>query len=95
MKYLDDNEDVFTWSYESVAIPYVSNLKTGKLRKYFPDFLVEFKNGSKQLVEIKPKKRVLQVKVQKKLKAAETWCREHGIALVVLTEHELRDMGLL
>jgi hypothetical protein len=95
MKYLDDNEDVFCWSYESVAIPYVSNTRTGKMRKYYPDFQVEWVDGRSELVEIKPSKRVLQAAVQKKLKAAGVWCLEHSVTLVVMTEVELKGLGLL
>lgn len=95
MKYLDDNEDVFTWSYENVAIPYVSNTRTGKLRKYYPDFQVEWIDGRSELIEIKPSKRVMQTAVQKKLKAAGTYCLAHGLTLVVITEVELKGLGLL
>jgi hypothetical protein len=95
LAYLDGHAAVKDFGYESVKIPYISNVRTGKVRNYFPDFLVLFVDGSQQLVEIKPKRRVSQVKVQKKLKAAEVWCREHGVTLVVLTEVELKVMGLL
>jgi len=95
MQYLDASEDVFAWSYESVAIPYLSNVKTGKMRKYYPDFQVHWNNKPDELVEIKPARRVKQVKVQKKLKAAEEWCREHSFTLVVITEVELKGLGLL
>ena len=95
MKWLDAHAEVVHFGYEAVKIPYVSNLKTGKVRHYFPDFLVTFKDGSKTLVEIKPKKRVSQLAVQKKLKAAEVWCQAHGASLQVITECELKVMGLL
>lgn len=95
LKWLDANEAVKHYGYEALKIPYVSNLKTGKLRNYFPDFYVEYVDGTKQVVEIKPKKRVPQATIQKKLKAAEWWCREHGATLVVITEVELKGLGLL
>ena len=95
MQYLDADASVLTWSYESVIIPYVSNKKTGKLRKYYPDFLVTYVAGHKILVEIKPSKRVTQVKVAKKLEAAATWCKASGMALQVITEIELKQLGLL
>lgn len=95
LRYLDSHAEVRSFVYEGVKIPYVSNLRSGKLRTYYPDFYVEFNDGSGQLVEIKPAKRVHQAVVQKKLKAAEQWCRERGVALVVLTEVELKVMGLL
>lgn len=94
LQWLDAHDEVLTFGYEGVKIPYISNLKTGKLRTYYPDFWVEYVDGRKQLVEIKPKKRLTQARVQKKLKAAETWCQEHGAVLVVLTEVELLALGL-
>ena len=95
LTYLDSHAAVKDFGYESVKIPYVSNVRSGKVRNYYPDFLIEFVDGSQQLVEIKPSKRVKQVRVQKKLRAAEQWCREHGVTLVVITEVELKVMGLL
>jgi len=95
MGWLDSCDDVTTWSYESVIIPYVSNIKSKKMRKYFPDFLVERKDGHIELVEIKPSKRVHQVKVHKKLMAAGDHCRAHGWTMVIITELELKGLGLL
>lgn len=95
LQWLDAHAAVKTFGYESVKIPYISNVRSKKLRNYLPDFLVEFTDGSLQLVEIKPKRRVPQATVQKKLKAAQSWCQEHGVTLVVLTEVELKVMGLL
>lgn len=95
MQHLDSDPTVVTYQYEKFSIPYVSNVKSGKLRKYFPDFLVEHTDGSRSLVEIKPKKRVEQARVQKKLRAARVWCQEHSVTLEVITEIELKLMGLL
>jgi hypothetical protein len=95
LQWLDGHAAVKTFGYESIKIPYISNTRTGKVRNYFPDFLIEFNDGSKQLVEIKPKRKLKQLLIQKKLKAAEVWCLEHGASLVVITEVELKVMGLL
>ena len=95
MGHLDSSPDVATWAYESVIIPYVSNKKTGKLRNYHPDFLVTYADGHVELIEVKPSKRVHQVKVAKKLLAAGDWARTHGVTLVVITEVELKQLGLL
>jgi hypothetical protein len=95
MKWLDENVDVFTWSYEKVIIPYMSNAKTKKMRKYYPDFLVEYVDGHSELIEIKPLRRVHQVKVQKKLLAASDWCRAHSSTLKIVSELELKGLGLL
>jgi len=95
MKWLDASPAVANWSYEQTVIPYVSNVKTGKQRKYYPDFLVEMFDGVRRLVEIKPSRKLQQKTVIKKLAAAGDYCRAHGLALVVITEVELKAMGLL
>ncbi len=94
MKWLDENQAVVAWSYETIIIEYVSNKKTLKRRKYIPDFLVEYIDHS-ELIEIKPASRVDQARVQKKLAAARGWCEARNIVLQVLTEHELKALGLL
>jgi len=95
MLYLDSHSDVETWSYEKTIIEYVSNQKTKKLRKYYPDFLVEFKDGSRRLIEIKQKRKLEQASVKKKAAAARSWCVEHGATYELLTEIELKNMGLI
>ncbi len=94
MQHLDADPDVLMYLYEGVKIPYISNIRTKKVRHYFPDFLVERSTG-KTLVEIKPKKRVTQANVTKKLDAARAWCSDHGVSLAVITEVELKLLGLL
>lgn len=94
MQYLDADVRVATWGYECVVIPYVSNQRSGKVRRYHPDFLVTYADGQ-VLVEIKPSKRVHQAKVAKKLVAAGDWARAHGVVLTVITEVELKALGLL
>lgn len=95
LQHLDQDVMVASFEYEGLIIPYVSNVRSGKLRRYFPDFLVSYVDGTRRLVEIKPSKRLAQAAVAKKLRAAEAWCREHGVTLEVITEVELRAMGLL
>jgi len=93
--HLDANPDVVGYRYEDVRIPYVSNTRTGRVRYYWPDFLVQRTDGQQLLVEIKPKRKLDQAKVQKKLKAAALWCKAHGVTLVVMTERELKLLGPL
>jgi hypothetical protein len=95
MQWLDADENTVGYRYEDVSIPYVSNVKTGKERKYWPDFLIQKRDGQQLLVEIKPKRKLEQASVQKKLRAATTWCQAHGVTLVVVTEQELKLLGLL
>ena len=95
LEYLDANPDVKTYEYESFFIMYVGNRNSGKLRKYIPDFLVEYVDGTRKLVEIKPSRKLDQLRVTKKRHVAEQWCKEHGAELEMVTEHELKALGLL
>lgn len=95
MNALDADVTVESYQYEGMTIEYVSNAKTGRIRRYIPDFMVNRTDGTKELIEVKPSKRLVQRNVQKKIAAAEEWCRAHGMVFRVITEHELRAMGLL
>jgi hypothetical protein len=95
MRHLDSSAEVKTWSYESVVIPYVSNVRTGKLRKYYPDFDVTMQDGQRCLIEIKPSKKLSHRTVQKKIAAAQQWCSDHGVTYKILTEIELKVMGII
>ena len=53
MSFCDINENVLYWASESVVIQYFDPVKN-KMRRYFTDFFIEFKNGEKQLIEVKP-----------------------------------------
>lgn len=95
MEHLDSNPDVSIWSYEKLVIEYISNQKTKKIRKYYPDFQVEYKDGRKQVIEIKPSRKLSQATIVKKIKAAVEWCAKHQVDYKIITEIELKDMGLL
>lgn len=55
----DTRENVLKWASEEFSIPYVSP-KDGKVHRYYPDFLVEFRDSNgkvkKQIIEVKPKR---------------------------------------
>lgn len=95
INFLDRDPSVVSFSYEMIKIPYVSNLRSKRIRNYLPDFFVTRADGSTQLVEIKSSRRVSNLTVQKKAAAAERWSQEHGASFVMLTEKELVAMGLL
>lgn len=95
MQYLDSDPGTAAWSYESVVIEYVSNVKTGKTRRYYPDFYVELSTGERQLIEVKPSRKLLHKTVVKKLSAAGDWCRANQVTLRIITERELKELGLL
>jgi hypothetical protein len=95
MKYLDEDPTVTSYEYEKVIIMYVSNVRTGSLKRYFPDFLIHYASGEDRLVEIKPSNKLAHAKVMKKTEAAKQWCSEHQCTLEVITEHELKGLGVL
>ena len=53
MRWCDLNPDVTRWSSEELVIPYICKTD-GKQHRYFPDFLITFKNSKTVLVEVKP-----------------------------------------
>lgn len=53
LQFLDSNKNVKYFSSEELFIPYTCP-HSGKIRRYFPDFFVEFIDGKKFIIEIKP-----------------------------------------
>jgi len=70
-QWLDTISTVAKFYSESIKIPYVANKKTGKIRNYIPDLLVVYTDGTRKLIEIKPKSKLLQTTNVKKFRAAE------------------------
>ncbi len=62
MNYCDLREDIQKWNSEEVVIPYYDPIQK-KWRRYFPDFLVQYKNKEgiimTEIVEVKPHKEVI------------------------------------
>jgi hypothetical protein len=81
--YLDRCANVVSYSYESIIIPYISNVKTGKIRKYYPDFYVEYNDGTRKLIEVKRADRINSPKVVKKSEAAKKWCERNGVVFEI------------
>lgn len=77
-KYLDADINVASYEYESIAIPYIANVRTGKVRRYFPDFLVMYADGKKVMVEVKRNDKLSNPKVMKKTEAGKLWCLQNG-----------------
>lgn len=96
MKWLDSNENVVTYQYESIRIPYYfleGNTKTK--RHYIPDFLIEFTSGEKELWELKPEKLSDNKKTKAKIIAANDYCKPLGITFKLLHKTHLLDMKIL
>lgn len=70
-KFLDNNPNVLRWASEEIAIPYIKPTD-GRVHKYYPDFWVQYKNKSgeiiTEIVELKPKAQTVQPKTVGKSK---------------------------
>jgi len=64
--------------------------KEGKERRYFPDFVVYYKNSKKKIIEIKGSRKYNNF--HEKFNAAR---KKHGVNYVVYEENDLRDIGIL
>lgn len=95
MVHLDADPHVVFWTYEQTVIEYLSNIRTKKIRRYYPDFYVKYQDGHEEILEVKPKRKLEQATVKKKADAARQWCSDRGMNYRILTEIELKDIGLL
>jgi hypothetical protein len=91
---LDSDPGVLSFGYETIVVPYVSNARSGKIRRYFPDFVVVRLTGT-TIVEIKASRFLSRRMVVKKLEAGRSYAAAHGMTYEVLTEKELVAMGVL
>jgi len=69
------------WETEPFAIKYVYDIE----RNFIPDFLVEYKNGNKELIEIHPKG-LIGEKEKSKYTAAQEWCIKNNVNWRLITE---------
>ena len=86
-KFLDFNESIIRWSFETLKIPYLSPIDN-KVHTYYPDFIVEKKNKSGSVetlvVEIKPEKQTK--KPVSKRKSKKTMIHENTVYAVNTTK---------
>jgi hypothetical protein len=77
-KHLDLDSNVIAYTYETIEIRYTSNKTTKRLRKYIPDFVVWYKDGSVRMVEVKRENQLTNPRVQRKAEAAREWCEQQN-----------------
>ncbi|MHB8515336.1 MAG: TnsA endonuclease N-terminal domain-containing protein [Dehalococcoidia bacterium] len=85
MERLDAEPTVTKWmKRHGISIPWVDSQK--HMRRYVPDFIVEYRDGRKALIEVKDPSRMRDSdEVQRKRKAAEIWCKRRGMEYVIMT----------
>lgn len=102
--WLEGSKRVAHWSSECIRIPYL--YVDGKMHSYYPDYYVEFEDGSRMLVEIKPLNQTKPpvnenawasrewVRNSCKWKAAQEFCCNKGIQFKILTENTINKLTI-
>ena len=84
MEKLDADPTVVKWmKRHGITIPWIDVQK--HMRRYVPDFIVEYTDDHKSILEVKDPSRVDSDEVKRKRKAAEMWCKRRGMEYVVAT----------
>lgn len=94
MRWLDAHNSVCTWLYEPFSVKYVASERTSKIRSYTPDFIIQWSDGRCELIEIKPSSRINK-KVIKKAEAAAEFAFDSEASYSILTEIELKQLGVM
>jgi len=81
---LDGDPTVRKWmKRHGISIPWIDNQK--HQRRYVPDFIVEYVDGRKAIIEVKDPSRLDSDDVQRKRKAAEMWCKQRHMEYILAT----------
>ena len=84
MARLEADASVKKWmKRHGISIPWIDGQR--HQRRYVPDFIVEYEDGRKEIIEVKDPSRIDSNDVQRKRKAAEMWCKQRGMEYVMAT----------
>ena len=84
MDRLERDPHVAKWmKRHGITIPWIDGQK--HQRRYMPDFLVQYEDGRKVVIEVKDPGRIDSNDVQCKRKAAEMWCKQRKMEYVIAT----------
>lgn len=90
--WFDSDPNVVEYFYEQIKIPYVANIKTNKVRIYYPDFFVVYKSGEKKIIEVKRQNQINNIKIQKKTNGAILWCQKNQMIFEFLTDPKIKEL---
>lgn len=80
---LEKDPKIKKWTKNhSIRIPYI-NIDS-KVAHYNPDFIVEYVDGTQELIEIKGKNNLTEI-TKRKQKAANEWCEKRDIKYRLIT----------
>lgn len=84
MQEFENDSEIIKWTKNhGIIIPYWD--EDGKLRHFKPDFLIEKKDGTIEIIEIKGKHLLSQFK--RKNDAAHGWCKARNIIFRVISKY--------
>ena len=83
LKILENDDSVISYKCEPFSIPYSEERTT------IPDFLVEYKNMTKCIIEVKPKRMTNKKNVSIKILAMKNYAKENDMNFELWTEEEL------
>ena len=90
-KKLEANDRVVQYVVEPFQIPYID--EDNRKRTYRPDIIILFNDGSLEVVEIKPKEMLVNIRVQRKAAAAKSFLKKNYKDAVIsyrfVTEEEI------
>jgi hypothetical protein len=89
-KILDQHDEVSSFYSEPFHIDYVHK---GQAHKYFPDLIVNFMDGTRQVWEVKPSNQTDLEMNKNKWRAAEDACKVRGWKFEVYTEQRINKLG--
>ncbi len=84
MERLESDAEVVKWQKRhGISIPWID--ASGRKSNHRPDFLVEYSDGRKAIVEVKDPTWKDSIAVQRKRRAGEEWCRKRGMTYQIAT----------
>lgn len=84
---LDQLSVVESYEVEPLLIEYKH--PCGAVRGYYPDILVKYGGGRRELIEIKPERFLSDPVNKRKARAARKWCRQNKVDFSMWTEAQL------
>jgi hypothetical protein len=89
MRIFEQQDFILRYEYEVLSISWVD--KDNKKHHTFPDFLIYNKDGSRQIIEVKPQYRIDKNvdSTNEKIKASKEYAEQNGMKFLVWTEKEL------
>lgn len=87
---LERDENILSYDRATVAIKYVRP-DDHRFHRYVPDILVEMKDGSRMLIEIKPTSMLEDEIIKAKIVAAQLYCNKKNYKYAVWSEKDLHN----